>query len=655
MLVVSYSGLMGGAERLLVSVLPALGDAVTVACPEGPLARECRSLGAPVVTLASRRLELRGSARDRAMAPLRLAAQAREVRALVTSLAPEAVLAWSMRAALTCAAALRGLPAPPRLVFQHNDFLPAGPAGRLVRAAARRADLITAPSHAVARDLGLPAEVIPPGVDLLHHAAAPAPPGPPRVLVLGAIVPWKRQDLALEAVALASRELPDVGLILAGREHGEAGRALATDLRRRAGAADLAGRLELTGELADPRKALRRAHCLLHCAEREPYGLAIAEALATGVPVVATDAEGPAEIVDESCGRLYPPGDPGAAAAAIVEVLRDPGLRARARAKAERDLDLEHTRRAFAAVIARLAPPRPAAPAAEFAIATVTHESERDLPRLLGSIDRHLPGTPVVVVDSGSSDGSAELAREWGATVIELGENVGFGRASNVGVRHVDRPVTVLLNPDTELVDSSLAELAARAAEGERLLAPAVLAHDGSRMPYAQRAPASAAAAVSAVLPPGLLPRPLARRLEPWRSNRPVRAAWAAGCCIAARTDLLRRLGPFDESIFMYGEDLELGLRAGSQGVETWFDPRARILHAGGSSAARAFGGEPFELLARQRQEVVGRRLGRRAARADLAIQALTHADRLVLKRLLGRPAQVERRRLAALRRARRF
>ncbi|HEY6397332.1 MAG TPA: hypothetical protein VIX82_07745, partial [Solirubrobacteraceae bacterium] len=112
--------------------------------------------------------------------------------------------------------------------------------------------------------------------------------------------------------------------------------------------------------------------------------------------------------------------------------------------------------------------------------------------------------------------------------------------------------------------------------------------------------------------------------------------------------------GPFDERIFMYGEDLDLGLRAAANGVETWFWPRARVVHHGGHSSAAAFGGEPFVLLAAARQEVVARRLGRWRAGVDGAAQALTFSSRLVLKRALGRPAAREREQLRALRDSRR-
>jgi N-acetylglucosaminyl-diphospho-decaprenol L-rhamnosyltransferase len=291
----------------------------------------------------------------------------------------------------------------------------------------------------------------------------------------------------------------------------------------------------------------------------------------------------------------------------------------------------------------------------ELSLVTVLHDSEPELRRLLDSVARELPGAEVIAVDSGSSDGGAALAQERGARVLELGENVGFGRATNAGVALASGAVTVVLNPDVQLVDGSLAELAAAAgARPDRILAPLVVLPDGSRQDTAQRAPASWATLLSALVPPAVLPRPLRVGAKPWRSDAPRRADWAVGCCLAAGTATLRRLGPFDERIFLYGEDLELGLRARNLGIETWFWPAARVLHHRSASTERAFGGEPFERLARQRRWVVEERLGRRRRVLDDWAQLVTFAGRLAVKTLLRRPHERERRQLDALRAVRR-
>ena len=284
----------------------------------------------------------------------------------------------------------------------------------------------------------------------------------------------------------------------------------------------------------------------------------------------------------------------------------------------------------------------------------MSHNSEEELARLLESVGRHLPAASVVVVDSGSDDESAAVARRWAGDIrlVEL-ENVGYGRAVNAGVALVDTPACVVMNPDVELVDDSLAALAAEAVRPrapERLLAPLVLYPDGTRQQSVHGEPVSLATAVTALVPPAALPPRLRQRVQPWRGDHPRPVAWPVGCCFGARTVTLRRLGPFDERIFLYAEDLELGLRAGDAGVETWWWPHARVVHYEAHSASRSFGGEPVELLARQRRAVVAERRGERVARWDARLQAATFANRIALKWVAGYSTARERRQLAAVR-----
>ncbi len=578
----SYSAGPGGAERILSDHASALGDDTCVACPEGWLADAVRAQGLRVFPLRERPLELRGQA---PAALMRLAGHRREVRRLVQNLAPRVVVAWNMRSLLACA----GLAVP--VVFQHNDLLPGPAVARAVRAAARRCHEVIALSQAIADDLGM-GQVIHPGVDLERFGPTPRGHG---ALFLGVDKPWKRLDLAREACRLAG--VP----------------------------------LTVPSGFEDPLPLLRDAACLIHAADREPFGLALVEALACDVPVVAPSAGGPLEIVDESSGRLYPPGDAASAADAIRAVL-EAGLRPRARA--ERLFDLRESRRRWARAIGTGPPPERGE---GIALVTVLHDSEREVRTLMASIDRHLPGARLIAADSGSSDGGAAAVRAWGGTVVDMGGNTGFGRATNAGIAAVEEPVTVVVNPDVELLDSSLAQLAREAHDAERIQAPLLLRPDGTREWGEHGEPPETRVVL---MPP---PRPRRRRV-----------AWAVGACLVARTEVFRRLGPFDERTFMYGEDMDLGLRARDAGVETWFCPDARVLHVGAHATEREFAGEPFELLARRRAEVVEERRGRRARALDSAAQGLTFATRIAAKSLLRRPSAREREQLRALLRARR-
>ena len=287
-----------------------------------------------------------------------------------------------------------------------------------------------------------------------------------------------------------------------------------------------------------------------------------------------------------------------------------------------------------------------------YTIITVLHDSRAELAALLDSLDRHVaPRPPVVVVDSGSRDDGAALARERGAAVLVLDGNVGFGAATNAGVARVDTDVTVLLNPDVEVRDAaSLERLAARARERDALVAPRLLGADGSVQKSAHPVPGTADALL--LVPAPALPRALRERAEPWRATRPRDVGWAIAAALAARTSTLRALGPFDPSVFLLYEDLDLCLRARAAGVPTELRPEAALLHHGGHAVNRA--GEPLDAHARRRREVVEARLGGGALRRDDAAQALTFATRIAARAVLRRDATRERGQLRALRAARR-
>jgi N-acetylglucosaminyl-diphospho-decaprenol L-rhamnosyltransferase len=289
-----------------------------------------------------------------------------------------------------------------------------------------------------------------------------------------------------------------------------------------------------------------------------------------------------------------------------------------------------------------------------FTAVVVLHDSEPELRALLRSLERHLAAPPqLVVVDSGSRDGGAEVARAAGADVIELPGNPGFGAATNAGLDRARHDVTVLLNPDCELVDGSLAALAALARARPRALhAPRLLNPDGSVQRSAHPLPGTAGALLPALVHPPLLPRPLRDRAEPHRAATPRTVGWAIAACLAAATSTLRELGPFDPAVHLFAEDMELGLRARVAGIPTVLHPHLRVRHAGGHATLRS--GEPLELLARRRREAIAAVLGRRALALDDVAQALTFATRAAGHALLGGDAARPRAQLAALLRARR-
>ena len=235
-----------------------------------------------------------------------------------------------------------------------------------------------------------------------------------------------------------------------------------------------------------------------------------------------------------SCGRLYPPGDAAAAARALVEVLGDPdrarelGAAARSRRRAlRRPARPAGLRRAWRwRRCARRAPRPPEPPGSGMALVTVTHNSRRGGARRCCA--RCAPTCPARgwwwwTRAPGTTARRPHGESSMADTVLELGENAGFGRASNAGVALVEEPVCVLVNPDVELIDDSLASLAAalEPARGpERILAPVALSPDGSRQDTAQLDPGSPLWLLRALVPPAALPAALRRRVDPWLLGR---------------------------------------------------------------------------------------------------------------------------------------
>ncbi len=285
-----------------------------------------------------------------------------------------------------------------------------------------------------------------------------------------------------------------------------------------------------------------------------------------------------------------------------------------------------------------------------FTAIVVLHDSAAHVGVLLASLEL-LPERPqVVCVDAASGDDGPQIAERWGADVVRLPDNPGFGAANNAGLALARHEATVLLNPDCVLLDAGLARLAALAERRDALLAPRLLNADGSLQRSAHPLPGGRGTLLAALAPPRLLPHPLRERLEPHRARRPVRVGWAIAACVAARTGLLRRLGPFDPSRFLFYEDLDLCLRARAAGIATELRPEIALLHVGGHSTRVALGGDALDLRAHRRREVVAANLGPRALASDDRSQAITFA----LRALVGRERPRNRAMLAALRAARR-
>jgi len=178
------------------------------------------------------------------------------------------------------------------------------------------------------QDFGLPAgrvSVIHNGVDVERFRPAAAGTQQPLLVVsAGRLVPDKDQKTLLRAFALVARELPEVRLQLYGEG------PLFAELQQQAAAmpADTVNRVALKGGRAGLEDVYPRAGLFALSSLREGLPNVVLEAMACGLPVVATAVDGVPELVAHGdTGLLTPPGDVEALAAAMLELLQDPARR----------------------------------------------------------------------------------------------------------------------------------------------------------------------------------------------------------------------------------------------------------------------------------------------------------------------------------------
>jgi glycosyltransferase involved in cell wall biosynthesis len=201
----------------------------------------------------------------------------------------------------------------------------------------RHADRVIAISRAVeAALLGGGVEpsridVVPSGIDVTALAAARSGGSLEtacEVISIGALTQEKGHRLLVEAFARVLSRLPQARLTIAGE--GPERSAIEALIRHHR----LETRVILAGQLKDPVAHLAQAAVLVQPSLREALGTTVLEAMALGVPVVASKVGGLTELLGNGEGVLVPPGDPDQLAQAIIALVEDPGRREAVRQKA---------------------------------------------------------------------------------------------------------------------------------------------------------------------------------------------------------------------------------------------------------------------------------------------------------------------------------
>jgi len=213
----------------------------------------------------------------------------------------------------------------------------------------------------------------------------------------------------------------------------------------------------------------------------------------------------------------------------------------------------------------------------KISVVIANHNGEKHLGPCLDSLaDQARAPERVIVVDNGSEDGSAGLAKghRLSPELIELGGNFGFAKAVNAGIKaSADCDAVALLNNDARADRGWI-----KAGEQAMKRFPLVSMFASLMLQWSEREVVDSA---GDLYKRDGRPRPRGR-------GRPA-ADYSAGCevlsaCAGAafyRSSLFNEVGLFEESFFSYLEDVDLGLRARSYGHVCLYVPEARVYHLG--------------------------------------------------------------------------
>ncbi len=201
----------------------------------------------------------------------------------------------------------------------------------------------------------------------------------------------------------------------------------------------------------------------------------------------------------------------------------------------------------------------------------------------------------IICADNGSTDGTLEYLRaQPDVKLIENGWNAGFTKGTNQAIAAGSGKYVLWLNTDTIIPSGALQKLIdfLEAHPRAGIAGPRVLNADGSFQPQCKRGLPTPFASLCYSLGldriwPGNpeVSRYLLRNID---EHQTAIVDAVSGCCLLTRRELVAAVGPLDEEMFGFGEDLDWCVRASKAGWEVWYVADVSITHLKGQGGAHA-------------------------------------------------------------------
>ena len=212
----------------------------------------------------------------------------------------------------------------------------------------------------------------------------------------------------------------------------------------------------------------------------------------------------------------------------------------------------------------------------------------------------------IIVLDNASRDGSGEQIEKFAIGNSQLAirsirstVNMGFAKGTNLAAKKANGKWLLFLNSDTEVVPGTFQQMGDFLSKNPRvgiascnLLNPdRTVQQQGGYLPRLSTVAFWALFIDDLPVLKQLLPSYQLRRRS-FFSGNPKKTGWVAGTAMWVLNDLWKELQGFDQSLFMYGEDVELCLRAGKLNYDVMLNPKASVVHLGKAGGGKWIQGE---------------------------------------------------------------
>lgn len=233
----------------------------------------------------------------------------------------------------------------------------------------------------------------------------------------------------------------------------------------------------------------------------------------------------------------------------------------------------------------------------QLSVIIVNWNSVQFLETCLTSIYSFLSGMTfeVIVVDNASYDGSAGLIRTRfpNATFVQSDKNLGFSKGNNLGYKYSSGDTLLFLNPDTELLDNGVVQMFDHLHSSSSVGAVGCRLVNSDLTPqakYVQAFPTIWNQLVTADVLIRMFPRSTLWSIRPLNdfSGGPLDVDVLAGSCLMVKKDVFEKAGCFNESFFMYAEDVDLCYMIRMLGYAIQYVGKGTVVHHSGKSSDSA-------------------------------------------------------------------